>query len=793
MLRNYFKIAWRNLTRNKRFAIINTFGLALGFTCCILIFLFTQYHLSFDNFHEKSERIYRIVTEERRDIIDYTASAPPALSPAFKADYDYAEKVARIANEEEKIISFSLNGSKQKYSEEVAFVEKEFFEIFNYPLILGNSFDFFTEPNTVAITSKMASKLFGNIDPIGQSLRLDNRIELTVRGVLKDLPPNSHQQSEIFISYPTTKEFGGFIAEDSWNGITTTLQCFTLLKENISPDLVENELQKYNAIHRPNAKNKHHYQLQHISDIHYNTQYGGAISHQTLIVFAFIGLFLILAACINFINMSTAQAISRSREVGVQKVLGSYRWQLFRRFMSETALLSLFSLFFGLILAFLLLPYLNEWFDVKIYFKQLISLSMLGFIAVLYILITVFAGVYPGLLLSGISPVLALKGKLTQQHVGGLLTRKSLIVTQFVISQMLIVGMIVIGKQMHYALNTDLGFDKEAIITVDIPSKIDKEKRHSLKNRFLAIPGVEKVSACLAPPSYNKNWGTSVRFSDHVENEEFSIQVKAADLDYLETFDLKLIAGRNYFPSDSIKEFVVNEMLVKKLNLESPEDVLGETLHVNRSTTGIIVGVVSDFHNLDLHAEITPIFITDLDFAQNTYSVKINMNGAQHTISQIEEQWSNVFPDYIFDYEFLDAHIARYYESETRTFRLIKIFTFLAIFISCLGMFGLISFLVNRRIKEVGIRKVLGGGIAHVLWLFLNDFLKLIVIAAMMAVPISWFVMDNWLQNFQFKIDMGFWIFGLAVIASLIITIMTVGFQSIKAALTNPADVLRAE
>ncbi len=793
MLRNYFKIAWRNLTRNKSFAIINTLGLALGFTCCILIFLFVKYHLSFDDFHDNSERIFRIVTEEHRDFIDYEASVPPALGRAFRDDYDYPEKVARIDRHQDVILTISQNDTKRKFKEELAFVEKEFFEIFNYPLVSGNSFDGFSDPNKAFITSTMASKLFGGTDPIGQSIQLDNRIELTVSGVLKDLPPNTIHEFDIYISYSTLKDYGGFVAEDGWGGISSSLQCFTLLKPGISPQLVESELQKYVAIHRPNSKNEHHYKLQHIADIHYNTQYDGVISHQTLIVFSFIGLFLILAACINFINMSTAQAISRSREVGVQKVLGSYRWQLFRRFMSETALLSLFSLFIGLTLALLLLPYLNEWFGVNIYPKQLISFSTLGFIGALFISITVFAGVYPGLLLSGISPVLALKGKLTQQHVGGLLTRKSLIVTQFVISQMLIVGMIVIGKQMHYALNTDLGFNKEAIITVEIPSNIDKEKRNDLKNRFLAIPGVEKVSACLAPPSFNKNWGTSVRFSDHVENEEFSIQVKAADQDYLETFDLKLIAGRNYFPSDSIKEFVVNEMLVRKLNLKSPEEVVGKALHVNRSTTGIIVGVVSDFHNMDLRAEITPIFITNLDFAQNTYSIKINLNSAQHTISQIEDQWSREFPNYIFDYEFLDAHIARFYESETRTFRLIQIFTFLAIFISCLGMFGLISFLVGRRLKEVGVRKVLGGSIAHVLWLFLNDFFKLVILAAIVAVPVSWFVMDNWLQNFQFKIEMGFWIFGLAVIASLVITIMTVGFQSIKAALTNPADVLRTE
>ncbi|MEQ8879487.1 MAG: ABC transporter permease [Cyclobacteriaceae bacterium] len=793
MLRNYFKIAWRNLTRNKSFAIINTLGLALGFTCCILIFLFVKYHLSFDDFHDNSERIFRIVTEEHRDFIAYEASVPPALGRAFRDDYDYPEKVARIDRHQDVILTISQNDTKRKFKEELAFVEKEFFEIFNYPLLSGNSFDGFSDPNRAFITSTMASKLFGGTDPIGQSIQLDNRIELTVSGVLKDLPPNTIHEFDIYISYSTLKDYGGFVAEDGWGGISSSLQCFTLLKPGISPQLVESELQKYVAIHRPNSKNEHHYKLQHIADIHYNTQYDGVISHQTLIVFSFIGLFLIIAACINFINMSTAQAISRSREVGVQKVLGSYRWQLFRRFMSETALLSLFSLIIGFILSFLLLPYLNLWFDVNISSKELVMPSTLAFISALYLSITVFSGLYPGLLLSGISPVLALKGKLTQQHVGGLLTRKSLIITQFVISQMLIVGMIVIGKQMHYALNTDLGFNKEAIITVEIPSNIDKEKRNDLKNRFLAIPGVEKVSACLAPPSFNKNWGTSVRFSDHVENEEFSIQVKAADQDYLETFDLKLIAGRNYFPSDSIKEFVVNEMLVRKLNLKSPEEVVGKALHVNRSTTGIIVGVVSDFHNMDLRAEITPIFITNLDFAQNTYSIKINLNSAQHTISQIEDQWSREFPNYIFDYEFLDAHIARFYESETRTFRLIQIFTFLAIFISCLGMFGLISFLVGRRLKEVGVRKVLGGSIAHVLWLFLNDFFKLVILAAIVAVPVSWFVMDNWLQNFQFKIEMGFWIFGLAVIASLVITIMTVGFQSIKAALTNPADVLRTE
>lgn len=793
MLRNYLKIAWRNLTRNKSFAIINTFGLTLGITCCILIFLFVKYHLSFDDFHSNSDRIFRIVTEEHRDIIDFEASVPPALGRAFREDYDYAEKIARIDRHGDVIVTLTQNDSKQKYKEDLAFVEKQYFEIFNYPLATGNSFEILTEPNKALITQKLATKYFGASDPIGQTIRLDNRIELTIGGVLKDLPPNTINKFDIYISYPTLKEYGGFVSEDGWSGISSSLQCFTLLKQGVSSELVESELQKYVALHRPNSKNVHHYKLQPISEVHYDTRYDGVISDQTLIVFSFIGLFLILAACINFINMATAQAISRSREVGVQKVLGSYRWQLFRRFMIETSLMSLFSLIIGFSLAYILLPYLNELFDVNVLSQRLVELTTLSFLGTLFVCITLFAGIYPGLLLSGISPVLALKGKLTQHHLGGFVTRKSLIVTQFIISQVLIVGMIVIGKQMHFALNTDLGFDKEAIVTVEVPSNIEKEKRNDLKNRFLAIPGVEMVSACLAPPSYDKNWGTSVRFSDHTESEDFSIQVKAADQDYLETFDLKLIAGRNFLPSDSIKEFVVNEMLVRKLNLKSTEDIIGKTLYVNRSTKGIIVGVVADFHNMTLHSEITPIFITNLDFALNTYSIKINMNGAQNTISLIEEQWTREFPEYIFDYEFLDAHIAQFYEAETRTFNLIQIFTFLAIFISCLGMFGLMSFLVNRRIKEVGVRKVLGGSIAHVLWLFLNDFFKLVAIAAIIAVPVSWFVMDNWLQNFQFKIEMGIWIFGLAIIASLAITIITVGFQSIRAALTNPAEVLRSE
>jgi len=769
-------------------------GLALGFACCILIYSFVQYNLSFDDFHENSDRIYRIVTEEHRDYIDYEASVPPALGREFRNDYDYADKIARIATMEEQIISFTQNGLKQKYEEEVAFAEHEFFEIFHYPLISGSSFDFLTEPNTAIITERIASKFFGSTDVIGRTFQLDNRIELTVRGILKDLPFNTLRQSEIYISYPTIEDYGGFIAGDNWNGISSALQCFTLLKPNISPQLVESELQKYVPIKRANNKNVHHYKLQPIADVHYNTQYDGVISKQTLLVFSFIGLFLIIAACINFINMSTAQAMSRSREVGVQKVLGGYRWQLFRRFMSETALLSLFSLFLGLILAYILLPYLNKWFEVNIVAYQLMVFEFLIFVAALFIGITLFAGVYPGLLLSGISPTLALKGKLTQHHTGSLFTRKSLIITQFVISQVLIVGMIVIGKQMHFALNTDLGFEKEAIITVSIPAELDYEKRNDLKNRMLDIPNVQEITACLAPPSHSNNWGTGLRFDNHPEDEEFSIQVKAADEDYLETFDLELIAGRNFFPSESAKEFVVNEKLVKKLNLHSPDEIIGKTLSVNGgSTTGPIVGVVRDFHNWDLHSEIDPVFITTLDFAISLYAIKINMNNPQSTIDQIETNWSEVFPNYIFDYEFLDEHIARFYESEARTFRLIQVFTLLAIFISCLGMFGLISFLVNRKTKEIGVRKVLGGSVAHVLWLFLNEFLKLVMVAGIVAIPISWFMMDSWLQNFQYKIEIGIWIFGIAVLASLVITFITVGFQSMKAALTNPAKSLRTE
>lgn len=794
MLQNYLKVAWRNITRNKSFAVISSLGLALGFACCTLIYSFVQYHLSFDNFHENANRIYRVVTEEHRDFIDYEPSVPPALGREFRNDYDYPEKVVRIATFGKELISYTQEGIEQKFKVDVALVEQEFFDIFNYPLLSGNSVAFLSEPNTALLTERMAWKLFGSADPVGQTFQLDNRIEITVKGVLKDIPANTRFQTEIYISYPTLKAYGGFIAMDSWAGISSDLQCYTLLKPNVSAKHVESELQKYVQKYRADNKNVHHYKLQSLSDVHFDTRYDGAISKRTLLVLALIGLFLIVAACINFINMATAQATSRSREIGVQKVLGSYKWQLFGRFLGETAILSFFSLIIGLLIAYLVLPYLSKWFNANILVSHLLNGQFLLFVLAMFISISLLAGVYPGMLLSGVSPILALKSKLTQQQVGGFMTRKSLIVAQFALSQLLIIGMIVIGRQMHFAVHSDLGFDKNAILTIPIPGEINDIARNGLKSRLEGLSGVQHVTACLAAPSSSDSWGTNVRYDSRTEDEDFSIKVKAADHDYLKTFGLKLIAGRNFFPSDTVRELVVNEMLVKKLNLKSPEEIIGKRLTINgASIHAPVVGVVADFHDMDLRSSINPVFIAPASFIFQRYAIKINMNNAQNTIEQIKEKWAEVFPGYLFEYEFLDDHIAQFYESEKRILKLIQIFTVLAIFISCLGMFGLVAYLVNRKTKEIGVRKVLGGSIVHVLWLFLQEFFRLILVAAVISIPVSWLLMDNWLQNFEYKIEIEVWIFAAAIGASIVIALATVGFQSLKAAFMNPAKSLKYE
>jgi ABC-type antimicrobial peptide transport system permease subunit len=796
MFRNYLKIAIRNLQRNKAYMLINVLGLALGMTCGILIFSTVKHHLSFDNFHPNSNRIYRIVTEQHRDNIDYVASVPNPLGKVFRNDYTYGEKVARIVTFYEQLVTINDGNTSRKFKEEeVAFVEEEFFEIFNYPLLKGTKNTVLKNLNTAIVTEKIAKKYFGTQDPIGKTIKVDNNVDFTITGILKDIPENTDRKTEIYLSFISVKPYQEwFVKDDSWGGISTMMQCFVLLKPNVHPSMVEKALATYVTKYRPKHKNIHHYKLQPLNDIHFNAAYGGVMQKRNLWVLSFIGIFLIITACVNFINLATAQALNRSKEVGVRKVLGSLRSQLFWQFIAETGFITIIAIAIAVGLSVIGLPYVNDLFQSNITVNQLLTWQLLIFIPLLALVVTFFAGSYPGLILAAFQPVSALKGKLTQRNIGGFNTRRLLIITQFAISQVLIIGMIVIVKQMKYAKQSDLGFNKNGIVMIPIGSDPEKETTKTLKNQLVKIPGVENVSICFTSPSSGSSWNTSFKYDNRSEDETFKISARVADADYIPTFDLKLVAGRNIFPSDTAKEFVVNETLAKKLNLTSAEQLLGKHLSTNGGTiNGPIVGVVKDFHDQSFHEDINAVFITTHAPIYSNYAVKLRLTNMKNTLAQLENAWISMHPDKIYEYKFLDEEIASFYESEELMLKLIQAFSIIAIFIGCLGLYGLVSFMAAQKTKEIGIRKVLGGSISHILWIFGREFFRLILFAFLVAAPIAWWVMNGWLQDFKYRIDISPWIFILSIMISIIIAVITVSYRSIHAALANPVKSLRSE
>ncbi len=795
MIKNYFKIAWRNLKKNKSYAFINIMGLALSITCGILIFSLVNYHLGFDNFHPNAGRIFRIVTEQHRDNISYTEGVPAPLGKAIRTDYTFTEKIARVANYDQQLITINTDKAIKKFKEKdgAAFAEPEFFSIFNFPLVQGNISTALNEPNTAVVTERIAKKYFGNENPINKVFRVDNKVDCRITGVLKDLPENTDQKTEIYVSYATLKTFDEWLSkDDSWGGIYSSMHCYALLKEGVSPATVEKVLPAYVKKYRPTSKNVHHYKLQPLADVHFNPHYGGAMEKRNLWVLSLIGLFLIITACVNFINLATAQALNRSKEVGVRKTLGSLRLQLFWQFITETGLITIIATAIAYGLSWLALPYVNDWFGIHISLNILNSWQLPLFMLLLAVLVTFFSGAYPGIILSGFKPVQAIKGKLSQQSVGGLNTRRSLIVTQFAISQVLIIGMIVVMGQMKYAKQSDLGFNKDGIVMIPFAAGADSATVGTLRNRFTTIPGVEKVSLCYTAPLDNSGWSTSLRFDNHTEDEAFRVNYKAGDEAYLAAFNLKLVAGRNFFPSDTVREYLVNETMLAKLGIRSPNEIIGKTLRVD-GTAAPVVGVVKDFHDRSFHDDINAVCIASLSSQYQTFAVKINLATAKNTTAALEKAWSEMNPNNIYESKFLDASIAAFYETEDLMLKLVQVFSLIAIFIGCLGLYGLVSFMATQKTKEIGIRKVLGSSVAQILWLFGKEFSRLIIIAFLVAAPLAWWVMHNWLQDYKYRINISIWFFVIAVSITFIVAALTVSYQAMKAALMNPVKSLRTE
>ena len=794
MFQNYFKIGWRNLLNHKGYALINVLGLTLGITGAILIFTLVKYHLSFDTFHAEKDRIYRVTSEFHQEEISREANVPQPMGKALRDDYTFAEKIAMVYSDSDLLVSTPSSEDNKKFKETVAFVEPEFFDILDFPLIQGDKNTILTEPNTVIITERIAEKFFGDKNPIDQIIRLQNKWDYRITGVLQDLPINTDRRDEIYLSYSNLKDYNSWLAGDSWRGVAGGMHCFMLLKPEVRPSEVNKvfpELSK--KYYNERDAEIYQFKLQHISDIHFNPDLGGYLAKKNLWALSLIGLFLIITACVNFINLATAQALRRAREIGLRKVLGSKRGQLFWQFITETAIITMLALVLAFALAQLLLPYLNQLLDIRLQINIFQDVYLLIFLPILLLVVILLSGSYPGLIMAGFQPVLALKGKLSQKHAGGFSLRRGLVVTQFVISQLLIIGTIVIANQMSYSRETDMGFTKDAIVMLSVPEK-EKSTIGAFNSEISQLAGVEKVAFCSRAPA-SEGWASvTVRFGSRTENENFDITVKAGDHQYVPTFGLQLVAGRNLQPSDTVREFLINETAVKRFGEQSPQDVVGKRMRIGlNNSEGTIVGVVKDFHNTSFHETIAPLCITTSTKWYSSCAIKINLDNLQFTLSALETSWKEVFPNHVFEYSFLDEQIVRFYETDNMIFRLIQIFTSIAIVIGCLGLYGLISFMAAQKTKEVGVRKVLGASLSSILWLFGQEFTRLLILAFVIAAPLAWWVMQNWLENFTYRIEIGAGIFTLALAATFLVAMLTVSFQSIKAALANPVDSLRSE
>ncbi|MVM38248.1 FtsX-like permease family protein [Spirosoma sp. HMF3257] len=791
MLSNYVKIAWRKLNRHKSYALINVVSLSLGIACAILIFTLVKYHLSFDTFHADQNRIYRIYTELHTEKVTYSTGVPNPMGEAFRSGYSVAEKVGRIAFLKKRVVAVS---PEKKFEEDLAFADPDFLNIFDFPLLQGNPKTALQDRNTALITDRIAKKYFGNENPIGQLLHIDNSLVVKITGILRNLPVTTDFRSEIYLPFGNLQEHSPWMVEkDWWVGFNKEMQCFIRLKPGVSAAVVDSRIlpaisDKY--YNKENAK-RFRFRLQPLSDVHFNPKLRGYTEKKNLWTFALIGFFLVVTACVNFINLATAQALGRAREIGVRKALGSQRGALFWQFITETALITGSALIIALVLAYLALPFVNQWFDIELVLNPLTDTYLLAFLLGLLLIVIFCSGAYPGLILARFQAVLALKGKLSQQSAGGFSLRKGLVVTQFAISQLLIIGTLIMTNQLRYSQQADMGFRKDAMVILPVPDN-KKSKINTLGAQLSELSGVENVTFFDTPPASEAVGNTAFLFDSRPKTEDFTIAIKSADHQYIPTFNIPILAGRNLNPSDTIREYLLNETAVKALGLASMQDVIGKSATIN-NRPGTIVGVMKDFHYKSFRAAIEPLSITTWSEVYGSCGVKLNPANLGPTLAGLEKAWTAMYPSSIFTYRFLDEDIERLYKQDTMLLRLIQAFAGIAIFVGCLGLYGLVSFMANQKKKEIGVRKVLGASTSGILWLFGKEFSRLLLVAFMLAAPLGWWIMTRWLTNFVYRIEPGAGIFILAMLITFLVALLTIGFQSVKAALMNPVKTLRTE
>jgi ABC-type antimicrobial peptide transport system permease subunit/AraC-like DNA-binding protein len=809
MFKNYFKIAWRNLMRNKSYATINVTGLAIGMAACLLIFLIVQFETSFDNYHTHKDQIYRILTvNSGPDGTHASAGTPLPLTEGLRLDFPQIKQFANIMINDGSHYAVGAGGNGgtlKKFKEDLAYyADPGFFQVFDFKWLAGDKNTALAEPNTMVLSRDEADKFFGDWHmAMGKIVRYENKRDLKVTGILENTPVNTDFPMKLAISWVTLVEKGGDLNGNAQDWISTfgDRNCYIILPPGLTERQLNTDLVAFAKKHKPAPYNKNQtFQLQALKDMHYNTDVGVYSGHpfskQLITVISLIGLFLLIIACVNFINLATAQAVNRSKEVGVRKVLGSNRYQLILQFMSETLIITFLAVVFSCVIAVVTLPMLNNLLEVQLSSGFLVDPIVILFLTGVIVGVTFLAGFYPALVLSGYNPIAALRNKINAGRASGISLRRVLVVTQFCIAQFLVIGTLVLIYQMNYFRTKSLGFNKDAVITVPFPGdSISRTRVDALKDQLLQQRGIKDVSVSIFGPSDNGGWFSDFKFNNSPKQVDFGACLKWADADYFRLYDLQFVAGGPYKKTDTISGYVVNETLIHKLGITDPRQAIGKYIMLwdDKKLYAQITGVVKDFNVASLRSAVPPVLMGPWKQQYSKLNIKIEPRNLRQTLAGVETLWNKTYPEGVYEYQFLDKTIADFYRNEDELSSLFKIFAGIAIFISCLGLYGLVSFMALQRTKEMGIRKTLGASVGHIVYLFSKEFTVLIVIAFAVSAPIGYYFMNRWLQDFTYRITIGPDIFIIAILASMAIAWTSVGYKAVRAALANPVKSLRSE
>ena len=817
MIKNYFTAALRNLRRNKVFSIINISGLAIGISASLVIFLIAQYDFSFDKHHQGGDRIYRVVSNFIFSGETYKNSGiTTPMGNALRNEGTGLELVVPFMNMDEDIkVSIPVEGKEQpivmKKQKKFIAADETYFRLFQYKWVAGSPQTSLRNPYAVVLTESRAKLYFPELKPaesVGKEFYMNDSVRLTVTGIVKDLQNKSDFNFQVFLSRATLENTSLKPNDwNNWNNTNGASQLLLKLNQGTTVSQVTKQLETiYNKNNKrePGDNSKTFLILQPLSDIHFNTDYGNfddRIAHKpTLYGLLAVASFLLLLGCINFINLTTAQATKRAKEIGIRKTIGSSRMQLVWQYLGETFFITLIATVFSILITPLLLKIFADFIPSDLQFNILNQPSLWLFLIMIMVLVTMLSGFYPALVLSRLNPVLVLKN---QTIVNGgqsrsAWMRKSLTVAQFVIAQVFIIASFFVSKQINFTLQKDLGFNKEAILYFST-NYYDTVKSHRklLMEKLKTIPEISIVSLATNPPSSNSTWSGTVKYIDGKKEIEADVQFKYGDTNYLRLYKMVLLAGTELQYSDTVNQFVINETYARKLGFNDPQQAIGKKLEWDIKQVPIS-GVVKDFHTQSLHEEIKPTAIGMWANTCRTFNIALlpqqeNGNTWKAAIEKIEKAWKEVYPGEDFEYQFLDESIEKFYTSEKNISRLLNWATGLAIFISCLGLLGLVIFVTNQRTKEIGIRKVIGASVTQIVALLSKDFIKLVTIAFVLAVPIAWWGTYKWLENFAFKTDMSWWIFLISGGVMIVFALATLCLQTFRSANANPVNSLRSE